>query len=208
LEKTGKLCRETSCPPWQALFGFREHVRVRARSRAERLSRCLPCHGGGVMRGPSQDASHPSDREAGLPAHAQAASRKRGSRELKETAGNTGHSILHRCFYVIGAQSSGPSGGDCTLPRSPGLDCGRTALLGPAGPRAVLHTWMPAFLYCCPAKTEAEAPELCSTPGFLRGAVSGAREISNGALLPHVLHETIRPDFEDRNARCLFLRSR
>jgi hypothetical protein len=30
----GKLCRETSCPPWQALFGFREHVRVRARSRA------------------------------------------------------------------------------------------------------------------------------------------------------------------------------
>jgi hypothetical protein len=32
-------------------------------------------------------------------------------------AGNTGHSILHRCFF-IGAPLSGPSGGDCTLPRS------------------------------------------------------------------------------------------
>jgi hypothetical protein len=41
--------------------------------------------------------------------------------------GNTGHSILHRCLYFIGAQLSGPSGGDCTLPRSPGLVSGRTA---------------------------------------------------------------------------------
>jgi hypothetical protein len=49
---------------------------------------------------------------------------------------------------------------------------------------------------------------LCSTPGFLGGAVSGAREINNGALLPYILHETIRPDFENGNACHSFLRSR
>jgi hypothetical protein len=94
------------------------------------------------MRRPSQDASHPSDCEAGFVSlvgasllHASCPRRRErlqaaNCRERYQRAGNTGHSILHRCFYVIGAQSSGPSGGDCTLPRSPGLDIGRTALLG------------------------------------------------------------------------------
>jgi hypothetical protein len=74
LRETGKLCRETSCPPWQALISFREHVRVRARSRAgatlskapcrsfaapRLLSRCLPCHGGGSGAVRLQDASFP-----------------------------------------------------------------------------------------------------------------------------------------------------
>jgi hypothetical protein len=49
------------------------------------------------------------------------------ARRERNKSRNTGHSILHRCFVFIGAQSSGPSGGDCTLPRSPGLDIGRTA---------------------------------------------------------------------------------
>jgi hypothetical protein len=51
-------------------------------------------------------------------------------RELNETSRKHGPLNLAPLFYVIGAQSSGPSGGDCTLPRSPGLVSGRTALLG------------------------------------------------------------------------------
>jgi hypothetical protein len=103
-------------------------VSAPVRGLAQRLSRCLPCHGGGVMRGPSQDASHPSDREAGLPAHAEAFTRSGNCRERNKRK----HGPLRFApyLYFIGAPLSGPSGGDCTLPRSPGLDSGRTALLG------------------------------------------------------------------------------
>jgi hypothetical protein len=207
-------------------------VSAPVRGLAQRLSRCLPCHGGGVMRGPSQDASHPSDREAGLPAHAEAFTRSGNCRERNKR--KHGPLNLAPLFYVIGAQSSGPSGGDCTLPRSPGLVSGRTALLGLrfvsltrahvppvrsplrwgglTGRRVVTLASPPARKKYSFRTTEnaarPQAPGLCSTRPFRAGAVSGAREIRYGALLPHILHETIRPDFEDRNARCLFLRSR
>jgi hypothetical protein len=100
-------------------------VSAPVRGLAQRLSRCLPCHGGGVMRGPSQDASHPSDREAGLPAHAEAFTRSGNCRERNKRK----HGPLRFApyLYFIGAPLSGPSGGDCTLPRSPDLDSGRTA---------------------------------------------------------------------------------
>jgi hypothetical protein len=72
------------------------------------------------MRGPSQDASHPSDREAGLPAHAEAFTRSGNCRERNKRK----HGPLRFApyLYFIGAPLSGPSGGDCTLPRSPVLD--------------------------------------------------------------------------------------
>jgi hypothetical protein len=162
------------------------------------------------------------------------ASRQGGCRELNETSRKHGPLNLAPLFYVIGAQSSGPSGGDCTLPRSPGLVSGRTALLGLrfvsltrahvppvrsplrwgglTGRRVVTLASPPARKKYSFRTTEnaarPQAPGLCSTRPFRAGAVSGAREIRYGALLPHILHETIRPDFEDRNARCLFLRSR
>jgi hypothetical protein len=53
-------------------------------------------------------ASHPSDCEAGLPAHAEAFTRSVDCRELYQRTGTAGHSILHRCFLCIGAQSSSP----------------------------------------------------------------------------------------------------
>jgi hypothetical protein len=128
-------------------------VSAPVRGLAQRLSRCLPCHGGGVMRGPSQDASHPSDREAGLPAHAQRPRASEARVSEKKQAGNTGHSILHRCFYVIGAQSSGPSGGDCTLPRSVFLLVEQLysdlPVLAPFSIPGV-----PAFSYCCVTRSE------------------------------------------------------
>jgi hypothetical protein len=102
-------------------------------------------------------------------------------------------------FVFIGAQSSGPSGGDCTLPRSPVPWVEQ--LYSDLCPRAVLQTWARRFRM-------TRSNTLCSTPGFLRGAVSGAREIKRGALLPCILHETIRPDFENGNASHSFLRSR
>ena len=121
----------------------------------------------------------------------------------KKQAGNTGHSILHRCFVCIGAQSSGPSGGDCTLPRSVFLLVEQLysdlSVLAPFS--------IPEYRRFRIA-VRHEANTLCSTPGFLRGAVSGAREIRHGALLPCILHETIRPDFENGNACHPFLRSR
>jgi hypothetical protein len=175
--------RVRACVCSRALTGFREHVRVRARSRAG-ASLCfpqappclrlltagefagrkfLPCRRGRECAVRLQDASFPFfccvipgldpgiSCKVGLrsPGHGlatgpvmtgvmeQSIRAKRGKRDcapagqaapaetppdreavVSEIKGNTGHSILHRCFVFIGAQSSGPSGGDCTLPRS------------------------------------------------------------------------------------------
>jgi hypothetical protein len=98
-------------------------------------------------------ASHPSDCEAGLPAHAEAFTRSVDCRELYQRTGTAGHSILHRCFLCIGAQSSSPHENLCH-PSVLTVPMGRTALLGPAGPRAVLQTRSAAFSYCCPTRSK------------------------------------------------------
>jgi hypothetical protein len=66
-------------------------------------------------------------RGAGQAAPAETPPAQGGCRELNETSRKHGPLNLAPLFYVIGAQSSGPSGGDCTLPRSPDLVSGRTA---------------------------------------------------------------------------------
>jgi hypothetical protein len=209
--ETGKPCRETST------------LRGRAKICVQQI--CQPVNGrrhGGACG--NQETCSPSYRESGdgktkRPPNPQRSAFLRKSRKH-------GPLNLAPYLYFIGAQSSGPSGGDCTLPRSPGLDIGRTALLGRGlipltrahvppvrsplrwggltGRRAVTLASPPARKDCSFRTTKnaarPQAPELCSTPGFLRGAVSGAREISIGALLPCLLHETIRPDFENGNA--------
>jgi hypothetical protein len=113
------------CHP-RRLIGFRKRVRACARSRAcefasVRFAACrqilaLPRRGCDAVG--LQDASCPlrqhkratrgeeqrsCDREPKerVPVREQTAARTCGRK-------NTGHSILHRCFYVIGAQSSGP----------------------------------------------------------------------------------------------------
>ena len=86
----------------------------------------------------------------------------------------------------------GPSGGDCTLPRSVFLLVEQ------------LYSDLPVLApFSIPGyrrfriALRHEANTLCITPGFLRGAVSGARKISYGALLPLDAHETIRPELRE-----------
>jgi hypothetical protein len=207
-------------------------VSAPVRGLAQRLSRCLPCHGGGVMREPSQDASHPSDREAGLPAHAEAFTRSGNCRERNKRK----HGPLRFApyLYFIGAPLSGPSGGDCTLPRSPDLDSGRTACprlevcfahasSRPSGPFAAPlgRPDRPARSHACLASgseevflpNHRELPVRKHQGCAVRPDSSGGRcrvpaNADRKALLLRATCETIRPDFEDRNARCLFLRSR
>jgi hypothetical protein len=148
--------------------------RLLARSRTDDFAdrKILCCHGGGVMREPSQDASHPSDREAGLPAHAEAFTRSGNCRERNKRK----HGPLRFApyLYFIGAPLSGPSGGDCTLPRSPDLDSGRTACPRQGSGRSPCKKKRKRPVEARTARPQA--PGLCSTPGFLRGAVSGARK--------------------------------
>jgi hypothetical protein len=134
---------------------------------------CVPACVPGPRLGPGINPGHPSDlwpspfhREAGFARACAAASRKRGSRELKETSRKHGPLNLAPLFYVIGAQSSGPSGGDCTLPRSPGLVSGRTACPRQGSGRSPCKKKRkrPVETDCPSASTR-----LCSTPGFPPG---------------------------------------
>jgi hypothetical protein len=114
----GKLCRETSCPPWQALFGFREHVRVRARSRAGATLialLALPRRGSdaGTFTG-----CLPSERPRGGLARARAGVQRASGNCRERNKRKHGPLRFAPYLYFIGAPLSGPSGGDCTLPRS------------------------------------------------------------------------------------------
>ena len=91
------------------------------------------------------------------------ASRQGGCRELKETSRKHGHSILHRCFLCIGAQPSSPHESLCH-PSVLTVSMGRTALLEPAGSRAVLQTRSAAFSYCCPTRSQ-QVVQYATLPG-------------------------------------------
>ena len=113
--ETGKPCRETST------------LRGRAKICVQQI--CQPVNGrrhGGACG--NQSICSPSYRESGDGTMRRPPNPRRSAFLRKSR--KHGPLNLAPLFYVIGAQSSGPSGGDCTLPRSPGLVGGRTALLG------------------------------------------------------------------------------
>jgi hypothetical protein len=94
--------------------------RLLARSRTDDFAdrKILCCHGGG-SDAETFTGCLPSERlRGGLCPRRRERLQAANCRERYQRAGNTGHSILHRCLYFIGAHLSGPSGGDCTLPRS------------------------------------------------------------------------------------------
>jgi hypothetical protein len=90
---------------------------------------------GGITFGPCRSfapprllwASHPSDCEAGLPAHAEAFTRSVDCRELYQRAGTAGREASHRSVIVCRCSARQPARTSATLPFSPGLVSGRTA---------------------------------------------------------------------------------
>jgi hypothetical protein len=194
------------------VFVFRPHVRAAVCSRAGDFARrkILRCRRGGSDAERLQNFSCP--KPEGLRQGRLAAARKRApaepwpqghwrERDNRGTAKrsripqdqrfaksrNSGPLNLAPLFLCIGAQSSSPH--ECVChPSVLSVPMGRTALLGPAGPRAVLQTRSAAFSYCCPTRSKHVVQYARIPPGDGAGwpggsVVEGSDTPSTSALL-------------------------
>lgn len=85
----------------------------------------------------------------------------------KNSKEHTGHSALHRLFFMYGAPPSGP----CRkrlLPFRAQCSCGSNSFTWGVAPRAVLQAWSAAFSYCCLTRSE-QVVQYAPVPG--RGGV-------------------------------------
>jgi hypothetical protein len=91
---------------------------------------------------------------------------------------------------------------NCIAPGAPRMSCcrlsaltvpmGRTALLGPTGPRAVLHTWNAAFSYCCTARSKQVVQYAIPSGGRCQPALLPGCGVNRPLLKkPHALNHRV-----------------